>query len=121
MQVSLLMASRPGVFLTPFQQVELTHAVYQHVFRGHISPEEAQSVLDGFEHDRASDLWREVEAPATQYERAIELAHRHVAALGARTLDTLHVAAALELHATVFWSFDQRQAALARAAGLATN
>ena len=34
------------------------------------------------------------------------------------TLDTLHVACALELGAERFWTFDARQAKLARAVGL---
>jgi predicted nucleic acid-binding protein len=44
-----------------------------------------------------------------------------VARLGNRTLDTLHVASALELKAERFWTFDDRQAKLARAAGLRTD
>jgi predicted nucleic acid-binding protein len=38
-----------------------------------------------------------------------------------RTLDTLHVACALELKADRFWTFDERQAKLAKARGLKTN
>jgi predicted nucleic acid-binding protein len=41
-----------------------------------------------------------------------------VAKVGTRTLDTLHVASALELRATEFWTFDDRQAKLAKAVGL---
>jgi predicted nucleic acid-binding protein len=41
--------------------------------------------------------------------------------LGTRTLDTLHVASALELGASEFWTFDQRQQKLAKAVGLATS
>jgi len=115
------MASQPSIFLTSFHRAELVHAVYQHIFRGHISQGEAQLVLANHENDRAANVWREVEVPLTQYERAIELAHRHVAKLGVRTLDTLHVAAALELGATEFWSFDERQLRLAQAVGLRTN
>ena len=40
------------------------------------------------------------------------------AAIALRTLDTLHVASALELGAERFWTFDDRQAKLARAVGL---
>jgi predicted nucleic acid-binding protein len=35
-----------------------------------------------------------------------------------RTLDSLHVACALELKAERFWTFDDRQARLAEAVGL---
>jgi len=44
----------------------------------------------------------------------------HTATLGTRTSDTLHVAAALVLHADSFYTFGRAQARLARAAGLAT-
>jgi predicted nucleic acid-binding protein len=42
----------------------------------------------------------------------------HVPVTGTRTLDTLHVAAALALGAKEFWTFDDRQAKLATAVGL---
>jgi len=44
-----------------------------------------------------------------------------MATLGVRTLDSLHVACALELKAERFWTFDERQARLAEAVGLNTN
>jgi predicted nucleic acid-binding protein len=49
------------------------------------------------------------------------LALRDAARLGLRTLDTLHVASTLELKADRFWTFDERQKKLARAAGLKTT
>ena len=41
--------------------------------------------------------------------------------LGIRTLDSLHVACALELRADRFWTFDDRQGRLAEIVGLNTN
>jgi len=38
--------------------------------------------------------------------------------LGVRTLDTLHVACALQFNAERFWTFDERQAKLAKVTGL---
>jgi predicted nucleic acid-binding protein len=38
-----------------------------------------------------------------------------------RTLDSLHVACALELKAERFWTFDDRQARLAEVVGLDTS
>ena len=38
--------------------------------------------------------------------------------LGCRTMDILHVACAVEISATGFFSFDKRQQSLAKAAGL---
>ena len=49
------------------------------------------------------------------------LAEMHGSTLGARTLDSLHVACALELNAQKFWTFDDRQAKLAEAVGLDTS
>ncbi|MGA9564286.1 MAG: PIN domain-containing protein [Candidatus Korobacteraceae bacterium] len=59
--------------------------------------------------------------PEAAWDLAVELARQHVARLGCRTLDTLHVACALELGATKFWTFDQRQERLAKAVGLSTG
>jgi len=56
--------------------------------------------------------------PDSAFERCAELARRHGPKLGVRTLDSLHVACALELKAERFWTFDERQAKLAKAEGL---
>jgi predicted nucleic acid-binding protein len=42
----------------------------------------------------------------------------HTATVGARALDVLHVASALTLGRTTFVTYDERQAALARATGM---
>ena len=52
---------------------------------------------------------------------ARQLTARHTALVGTRAFDVFHVAAALHLKATRFLSFDTRQLALARAAGLRTG
>jgi predicted nucleic acid-binding protein len=74
-----------------------------------------------FERDRAGGVWVEVNFPELAFEVCAQLARRHAARLGNRTLDALHVAAALELKAERFWTFDERQAKLARAEGLKTS
>ena len=81
----------------------------------------ARHVHDEFDRDRREGLWLEVQLPEDVFESAIEIARGHVARTGARTLDTLHVACALELKAERFWTFDDRQAKLAKAVGLKTN
>jgi predicted nucleic acid-binding protein len=59
--------------------------------------------------------------PSRAWETSIELARRHGPTLGVRTLDSLHVACALELRAERFWTFDERQMKLADAVGLDTS
>jgi predicted nucleic acid-binding protein len=112
------MAKHPRLWLTPLHRVEWTHAVAQHVFRRTISNREAQQFYSAFEADRKLGLWLEVEIPNLAFETAVQLAKQHGPRLGVRTLDTLHVAAALELQSEHFWTFDERQAKLAESEGL---
>jgi predicted nucleic acid-binding protein len=114
------MASFPQILFTPFQRAELVHAVYQHVFRQVISLPEADNVLKDIEQDCIRGVWVQAEQPLTTFNTCIRIAQKYVATLGVRTLDSLHVAAALELKADVFWTFDERQKRLAEAEGLAT-
>lgn len=113
--------SRPSLWMTPLHVAEWTHAIEQHVFRKAISRSEADRLLQRFQEHRARNLWREAPLPDRAFEVCAQLAHRHAARLGVRTLDTLHVASALELKAEHFWTFDDRQAKLAVAAGLNTG
>jgi predicted nucleic acid-binding protein len=112
------MASRPRVWLTPLHRAEWVHAIGQHVFQHKISPREAQSVYLEFERDREAGVWIEAAVSERSFETCIAIARNRVAKLGVRTLDTLHVALALELGAAHFWTFDRRQARLAEAEGL---
>lgn len=112
------MAERPDIWLTPLHRAEWAHAVSQHVFQRKISARESQQVYKDFADDRTLGLWMETGLPEMAFETSIVLARRHVARLGVTTLDSLHVAAALELKADSFWTFDIRQAKLAGAAGL---
>ena len=68
--------------------------------------------------DEAANLWREAPLPENAFELCAELARRYGPKLGVRTLDSLHVACALQLKAEQFWTFDERQAKLAKAQGL---
>jgi predicted nucleic acid-binding protein len=110
--------SDPRVWFTPLHFSEFTHAVSQHVFRGQMAAEKADRVRRVLEADRRAGLWTDVAMPDHAFELCAELGRRHGSKLGVRTLDSLHVACALELGAERFWTFDERQAKLARAEGL---
>jgi len=97
------------------------HAIAQHVFRKEMSALEARRTQGELARDVGSGLWVKVDLPESVWETCAELARRHGPRLGMRTLDSLHVAAALELGAKFFWTFDERQARLAAVAGLQTS
>jgi len=54
------------------------------------------------------------------YSESKSLASAWTAKLGTLRLDIIHVASALALQADTFYTFDDRQASLARAVGLRT-
>ena len=62
--------------------------------------------------------WISLPMPEDAFELCADLARRYGPKFGMRALDTLHVACALELEAERFWTFDERQAKLAKAVGL---
>jgi predicted nucleic acid-binding protein len=115
-----LIAAKPILCLTPLHRAEWAHAVEQHVFRGQLTASESRQVYADFDGDRVAGLWLEVGLPERAFEVCVELARRHAARMGSRTLDSLHVACALELKAERFWTFDERQRKLAAVEGLKT-
>ena len=112
------MATRPEVWLTPLNIAEFSHAIGQQIFLSKISSLESDQVRGHFENDRAAGLWLEAAMPEQAFERCAEIGHRYGPKLGIRTLDSLHVACALELKAEQFWTFDERQGKLAKITGL---
>jgi predicted nucleic acid-binding protein len=113
-----LINSSHRLWFTPLHYAEWTHAVAHQVFHGKMSAAEAQRVHQVLEQDRTEGLWIEVDVPAQTFDVCAGLARRYGSKLGVRTLDSLHVASALELKAERFWTFDERRGKLAKAVGL---
>ncbi len=116
-----LLEVRPALWMTPLHVAEWTHAIELHVFRKALSRTQADRVIESFNQHRERGLWKQGGLSDEAWDLCGELARRHGARLGMRTLDTLHVASALELKSERFWTFDNRQAKLALAVGLGTN
>jgi predicted nucleic acid-binding protein len=116
-----LIASGEPVWCTPFHRAEYAHALAQQVFYKKLTTSEADKAHADLEEDRITGLWIEAAVPENAFELCADLARRCGPKLGVRTLDSLHVACALELKADRFWTFDERQAKLARAVGLKTQ
>lgn len=109
-------ASNPHIWLTPFHEAELANGIGQQVFRGLMSEADADRTYKNIVANRSA--WVLVDLPDSVFRTAVDLARTHVPRLGTRTPDSIHVACALELGAQQFWTFDERQAKLAKAAGL---
>lgn len=67
-------------------------------------------------------MWKNTE-PVWEnvFRRSIGFSRTHTSSKWTRAFDVLHVAAAVELGATEFWSFDKRQRTLALEVGLRVN
>ncbi len=110
--------SAPGLWFTPLHNAEWAHVLGQHVFRGQLSLSESQRMHARLEEHQQTGRWIVTPIPEAAFDLCADLARKHCPKLGLRTLDTLHVACALELKADRFWTFDDRQAKLAKAEGL---
>ena len=104
---------------TGFHRIELRNALSLAVFQQRLTTAESLAAWQEVQQDLTSgvlvatpDLWGKV------VREAESLAEHHTPDIGARSLDILHVAAALVLGATEFCTFDTRQGKLAKAAGL---
>ncbi len=115
-----LLRSGVRVWFTPLHFGEWTHAIAQQVFHRRASAEAAEQAYRQMQEDRLGGLWVEASIPERAFDVCADLARKFGPRLGTRTLDSLHVACALELKAARFWTFDERQAKLAKAAGLKT-
>ncbi len=103
----------------PLHELEMRSALRQKAGRGELTQTESDALIAQVEsdlstgvHERMAVSWPDIFATA----EALSAAHG-VQTL-CRSLDTLHVALALELGATEFCTFDLRQSRMAAAAGL---
>lgn len=111
----------PRFVVTPFHHLELSNALYQCVFRSSLSEFEAARAWRRFKGDVDTEIFDRIRFPEAAWDAGANLAQRFCKSLGVRSLDTLHVACALELQVQRFWTFDDRQRRLAEAVGLNTR
>jgi len=116
-----LMNPRPRVHWPPFHRAKCFHALAKQVFQGRISLDQAEAAYSDLNGDLAAGTWLEIPVPESAFTICADVGRRNGPKLGVRTLDSLHVACALELKADYFWTFDERQAKLAKAQGLKTT
>jgi predicted nucleic acid-binding protein len=106
------------MMLTPLAEMELTNALELRVFCKELSPGEIGEAQGELQSHVNAGFYETVGMPATVYDLARRMALKRSAVTGTRTLDILHVASAVLLRAEEFWTFDDRQAKMAKAEGL---
>ncbi len=117
--IRLVGACPAPYLLTHWQALEVRNAIRLKCFRGEIRQEEMVQSLAAFEQDIIAGRWqRPAYVAATVEQKTEELSAGHSTVLGCRTLDIIHVAAAVVLGAKEFISFDDRQRTLALRVGL---
>jgi predicted nucleic acid-binding protein len=100
-------------------EIEIPNAIRLKRFRGEITRAQETLAIRAFEADVHSGRFsRPAYDIGTVFGRAEHLSGRHSGDIGTRSLDLLHVAAALEAGCTVFASYDQRQRKCAALSGL---
>ena len=105
--------------LTWLHQLEFRNALRLRVFRKEITGTQRDASLNLMLADTASGLLLRTALPMDAVtEESERLSAQHSERLGTRSLDILHVAAALTLGHVEFLTFDHRQSALAKASGL---
>jgi hypothetical protein len=104
---------------TPLVALELRNTFNRGVQRGVITVTQRDALWRDLEADIASGFL--VPTPVASgllHDKARQLSDRHTPVFGTRTLDLLHVAAALILESKMFFSFDDRQRKAAVSEGL---
>jgi predicted nucleic acid-binding protein len=117
--VAFVRKQKSPIPLSPFHELEFVNAVELNVHWKHFTRTQADAVLAHFRSDGASGVYDRltVDLAAVLLESR-RLSVAYTAAIGARSLDILHVATAREIGASLFVSGDGKQLALAKKAGL---
>ncbi len=114
-----IQAALVSLTLTPLVMLELRNAFNRAVQRQRITIAQRDALWQDVEADIAGGFL--VPTPIASgelHDKARQLSDRHTHTLGTRSLDLLHVAAALILDAEEFFSFDERQRKAAVSEGL---
>jgi hypothetical protein len=114
------MARNPApLHYNPLHRLEVRNGLRLRVHRGDIEKSERAAALRQIEDDLADGIFIHGPLPWTDaLRKAEQLSEDYAEEIGSRAADTLHVAAAKLANIRHFLSFDERQRALARAAGL---
>ena len=107
------------ILLSELSVLEFLNATNLAVFRKEITGDARAIISQRFNSDLEAGIFRTLPVPSSKlYPTSARLSDTHSATLGTRSLDLMHVAAALILGAQTFLSLDSRQRAAAKAEGM---
>jgi predicted nucleic acid-binding protein len=106
------------LLITPLCELELVNALQLRLFRKELTVAEVKASHTAIQSDIALGVYWLQPLSMGIFEAAKRLSLKHVAGIGSRSLDVLHVAAAIAMGADVLFSFDEKQRRLAKAEGL---
>lgn len=101
------------------QEFELVNALRLKAFWKEITPAQAEAQIARFDDRKRRGLYYFPEVTRGDLMRTFRTLSTETVRLGCRTMDILHVACAVQIGATEFLTFDERQRTLARHAKLA--
>ena len=101
-------------------EFEFTNVVCGRVFTKDLRAQDVQGLLALLSKDIATGILHLTTLSPAVFARGRKIARLHTPRIGAKGLDLLHVASAIVFGADVFYTFDRRQAKLAKAVGLKT-
>jgi len=117
--IAILETAGTPLLFSHIHELEIPNAIRLKRFRGEITKDEEAAAIRDFREDiKTGRLERPDYDLAEVFRRAEKLSAKHSGDLGTRSLDLLHVAAALEADCTAFASFDERQRKCAAFSGL---
>jgi predicted nucleic acid-binding protein len=119
--LAALPSSRGVKLVTYLTELEFRNALQLRVFRKESTVESATATQSIWQKNLADGHFELCPLPEGWIRRSHTIAQQSTARLGIRTLDLIHVAAAVELEADALFSFDERQRRLARKFKLKVN
>jgi predicted nucleic acid-binding protein len=109
----------PPVLLTDWHRVEIANAFQRAVKNGRVTDAQAVQLWQDFTADIAAGRFQIIAVDhAAVLTRTLALTQKHTATTGTRSLDLIHIASSLEMSASDFLSFDNRQRQAASVEGL---
>lgn len=117
---ALCRQKRVTLLITPLCELELTNAFQLRVYRKEVTATQVSEALAEFQKDLLAGVYCFHPVSLAVYEQAKRLSVDYTARVGARSLDILHLAAAITARSEILYTFDAAQKRLAEAVGFAT-